>query len=232
MPTCTWAGSPRWRCRPAATRSTRRALADRIGARLHLAPRFRQRVMGAPLGFGEAVWKDDPELRPRVSHVETVDPRLPMNPAGLQRLAGDFFSEQLDRERPSLADPARAAPPGPPGGGAGQGAPRDGRRHRGRGARAWCCSTSRPTPTSRRRSNGRPTPVRRACGMAVESVADGCPRAVPQHAPRGLGRAVAAPHAEGGGDDAAGRALAGRGRAPPRAALVPERRPSARAAWW
>ncbi len=75
------------------------ALAERIGARLHLAPRFRQRVMGAPLGFGEAIWKDDPEFDLR-RHVRCHDARQPMNPAGLQRLAGEFFSEQLDRERP------------------------------------------------------------------------------------------------------------------------------------
>ncbi len=76
-----------------------RALAERIGARLHLAPRFRQRVVGAPLGFGEAVWQDDPDFD-LGRHVEIVDPRLPLNTVGLQHLAGDFFSEQLDRERP------------------------------------------------------------------------------------------------------------------------------------
>src|SRR4051794_8060788 len=74
-------------------------LVSRIGARLHLAPRFRQRVVGAPLGFGEAMWKDDPGFDLR-RHVSVVDARHPMNAAGLQRLAGSFFSEQLDRARP------------------------------------------------------------------------------------------------------------------------------------
>src|SRR5256885_7961096 len=70
-----------------------------IGARLHLAPRFRQRVVGAPLGFGEAMWKDDPDFDLR-RHVRVKDERHPVNAAGLQRLAGGFFSEQLDRSRP------------------------------------------------------------------------------------------------------------------------------------
>jgi diacylglycerol O-acyltransferase len=70
-----------------------------IGARLHLAPRFRQRVVGAPLGFGEAMWKDEPDFDLR-RHVRVLDERHPLNAAGLQRLAGSFFSEQLDRARP------------------------------------------------------------------------------------------------------------------------------------
>jgi WS/DGAT/MGAT family acyltransferase len=75
------------------------ALIQSIGARLHLAPRFRQRVVGAPLGFGEAMWKDDPDFDLR-GHVSVLDERQPLNAAGLQRLAGSFFSEQLDRSRP------------------------------------------------------------------------------------------------------------------------------------
>ncbi len=82
-----------------ADRLDAEGLVARIGARLHLAPRFRQRVVGAPLGFGEAMWKDDLAFDLR-RHVEVLDSRHPMNAAGLQRLAGTFFSEQLDRNRP------------------------------------------------------------------------------------------------------------------------------------
>src|SRR4051812_8046733 len=70
-----------------------------IGARLHLVPRFRQLVVGAPLGFGEAIWKDDPDFDLR-RHVRVLDERHPLNAGALQRLAGSFFSEQLDRARP------------------------------------------------------------------------------------------------------------------------------------
>ena len=74
-------------------------LIARIGARLHLAPRFRQRVVTPPLGLGEAVWRDDPDFDLR-RHVSCVEARQALNVGGLQRLAGEFFSEQLDRERP------------------------------------------------------------------------------------------------------------------------------------
>ena len=96
-----------------------------------------------------------------------------MNPPGLQRLAGEFFSEQLDRERPLwqiLLVPSLAAA---------------GRRCSARcttrwwtasrrWSSAWCCSISRRTPTFRRRSSGRPTPGPAGLRLAVESVADGC----------------------------------------------------------
>jgi WS/DGAT/MGAT family acyltransferase len=55
--------------------------------------------VGAPLGFGEAMWKDDPDFVLR-RHVSVVDDRQPPGAAGLQRLAGRFFSEQLDRAQP------------------------------------------------------------------------------------------------------------------------------------
>jgi diacylglycerol O-acyltransferase / wax synthase len=72
------------------------ALADRVAARLHLAPRFRQRVAPAPVG--EPLWIDDPGFSlDRHLRVETRSVR---GRPGLERLAGDFLSEQLDRSRP------------------------------------------------------------------------------------------------------------------------------------
>jgi diacylglycerol O-acyltransferase len=87
------------------------ALAERIAARLHLAPRFRQLVVPAPLG--EPLWADDPEFRPdrHLTLEAPVRGRL-----ALEALAGEFFSEQLDRSRPlwriavvPRAGPGRAA---------------------------------------------------------------------------------------------------------------------------
>lgn len=70
-------------------------LAERLAARLPLAPRFRQRVVPAPLG--EPVWVDDPRFR--------IEDHLTVEGASagdgrLQELVGAFFSRQLDRDRP------------------------------------------------------------------------------------------------------------------------------------
>ena len=86
------------------------ALAERIAGRLHLAPRFRQVVVPAPLG--EPLWVDDPEFA--LSRHLTV--RELGDPKGLEQLASEFFSEQLDRSGPlwkisivPRAGPGRAA---------------------------------------------------------------------------------------------------------------------------
>lgn len=71
-------------------------LADRVAARLHLAPRFRQRVMPAPVG--EPLWSDDPRFR--LERHLSVETRSVRGRQALERLAGDFLSEQLDRSRP------------------------------------------------------------------------------------------------------------------------------------
>ena len=72
-------------------------LAERIAARLHMAPRFRQRVVSAPLG--EPYWADDPtfslDRHLRVEHLAG-----PGGAAALGQLASDFLSQPLDRSRP------------------------------------------------------------------------------------------------------------------------------------
>jgi WS/DGAT/MGAT family acyltransferase len=93
------------------------ALAERIAARLHLAPRFRQRVVPAPLG--EPLWADDPAFRVD-RHVSVVQPEGVESGRGartaMDALAADFLSSQLDRSRPlwelvvvPRAGPGRAA---------------------------------------------------------------------------------------------------------------------------
>lgn len=88
-------------------------LAQRIAARLHLAPRFRQRLAGSPLG--EPAWADDPGfLLTRHVHAHAG---APPTRAQLDGLAGMFLSTQLERSRPlweilvvpRLADSDRAA---------------------------------------------------------------------------------------------------------------------------
>jgi diacylglycerol O-acyltransferase len=74
------------------------ALIEQIGSRLHLAPRFRQRVLEAPLGVAEPGWRDDPAFDIR-RHV-TVRTGPPLSAAAVRREVDDFLSEQLPRDRP------------------------------------------------------------------------------------------------------------------------------------
>jgi diacylglycerol O-acyltransferase len=69
-----------------------RRLKETIAARLHLVPRFRQRLTRAPLGFGEPVWVDDPDFS--LAH------HLRVSQGDVRTLADEFLSEQLDRSRP------------------------------------------------------------------------------------------------------------------------------------
>ncbi|MDX6581919.1 MAG: diacylglycerol O-acyltransferase / wax synthase [Solirubrobacterales bacterium] len=87
-------------------------LTERIAARLHLAPRFRQLVAPAPLG--EPIWVDDPGFR--LDRHVTVATEPVRGRRDLERLAGGFLSQQLDRRRPlwqivvvPRAGPGRAA---------------------------------------------------------------------------------------------------------------------------
>jgi WS/DGAT/MGAT family acyltransferase len=74
-------------------------LAERIGARLHLAPRFRQRLAPAPLGLAEPAWVDDPRFELR-RHVRVVEPPEPLTRGELRTLTDRFLSTQLRRDRP------------------------------------------------------------------------------------------------------------------------------------
>jgi len=71
-------------------------LRRRIAARLELATRFRQRLAWAPVG--EPSWVDDPDFD-LADHVRVHDGAEPSR-AGLDEIAGEFFSSQLDRGRP------------------------------------------------------------------------------------------------------------------------------------
>ena len=75
-----------------------RALIEQIESRLHLAPRFRQRVVEAPLGVAEPGWRDDPAFS--IGEHVIVHPGGPLSPAAVRRVVDDFLSEQLPRDRP------------------------------------------------------------------------------------------------------------------------------------
>ena len=73
-------------------------LIEQIESRLHLAPRFRQRVRESPLGVAEPEWRDDPMFDIR-DHV-TVRRGPPLTPAAVRCEVDGFLSTQLPRDRP------------------------------------------------------------------------------------------------------------------------------------
>ena len=70
-----------------------------VGERLHLVPRYRQRLAFVPLQQGRPVWVDDPQFRLPFHIRHTALPK-PGSDAQLRRLAGRVFSQALDRGRP------------------------------------------------------------------------------------------------------------------------------------
>jgi diacylglycerol O-acyltransferase len=78
---------------------TLRELIDHIQSRLHLVPRYRQRLAYVPLGQGRPVWTDDPHFNPYYHIRHTALPK-PADDAALKRLAGRLFSQRLDRSKP------------------------------------------------------------------------------------------------------------------------------------
>ena len=74
-------------------------LIEAIEARLHLVPRYRQRLAFVPMNQGRPVWVDDPHFKVRYHVRHTALPR-PGGDEELKRLAGRVFSQALDRSRP------------------------------------------------------------------------------------------------------------------------------------
>jgi diacylglycerol O-acyltransferase len=68
-------------------------------AKLHLVPRYRQRVREVPLRLGRPVWVDDPHFSLRYHLRHTALPR-PGTDAQLRDLVGRLMSQQLDRGKP------------------------------------------------------------------------------------------------------------------------------------
>jgi WS/DGAT/MGAT family acyltransferase len=74
-------------------------LVEEIESRLHLVPRYRQRLAEVPFGQGRPVWVDDPHFQLTFHVRHTALPR-PGGEPELKRLAGRVFSQSLDRSRP------------------------------------------------------------------------------------------------------------------------------------
>jgi WS/DGAT/MGAT family acyltransferase len=74
-------------------------LVEHVVDRLHLVPRYRQRLAYVPFDQGRPVWTDDPHFNPRYHIRHTALPR-PADDEALKRLAGRLFSQRLDRSKP------------------------------------------------------------------------------------------------------------------------------------
>jgi diacylglycerol O-acyltransferase / wax synthase len=74
-------------------------LAEHVVNRLHLVPRYRQRLAYVPFEQGRPVWTDDPHFNPHYHIRHTALPR-PADDQALKRLAGRLFSQRLDRSKP------------------------------------------------------------------------------------------------------------------------------------
>jgi WS/DGAT/MGAT family acyltransferase len=72
---------------------------DHIASRLHLVPRFRQKLRFIPFGQGRPVWIDDPHLNLDY-HVRQTALPAPGSEEQLRNLAARIFSQQLDRSKP------------------------------------------------------------------------------------------------------------------------------------
>jgi WS/DGAT/MGAT family acyltransferase len=70
-----------------------------IEARLHLVPRYRQRLAFPPFGVSRPIWVDDAHFNARYHVRHTALPE-PGGADELRRLAGRVFSQQLDRDKP------------------------------------------------------------------------------------------------------------------------------------
>jgi WS/DGAT/MGAT family acyltransferase len=72
---------------------------DGLRERLHLVPRYRQKLAVPPAGTGRPLWVDDPNFRIEY-HVRHTALPAPGSEDQLLRLTGRIYSQQLDRSKP------------------------------------------------------------------------------------------------------------------------------------
>jgi diacylglycerol O-acyltransferase len=74
-------------------------LAELVRAKIHLIPRYRQRVRSVPLELGRPVWVDAPDFD-LAHHLRRLVLPAPGDDAALSRTMAELMSEPLDRDRP------------------------------------------------------------------------------------------------------------------------------------
>jgi diacylglycerol O-acyltransferase / wax synthase len=72
---------------------------DHVCSRLHLLPRFRQRLAFPPLGLGRPFWVDDPDFDP-AAHLRRSALPSPGTEEQFRELIGQALSPPLDRSKP------------------------------------------------------------------------------------------------------------------------------------
>src|SRR3954447_18880843 len=72
---------------------------DHVESRLHLVPRYRQKLAFPPLESGRPLWVDDPTFNLEY-HVRITALPKPGSEQQLRNLAGRIFSQRLDRSKP------------------------------------------------------------------------------------------------------------------------------------
>jgi diacylglycerol O-acyltransferase / wax synthase len=72
---------------------------DQVQSRMHLTPRYRQKLAFPPLETGRPLWVDDPNFNLEYHVRHTALPR-PGSMEQLELLAGRIFSQRLDRSKP------------------------------------------------------------------------------------------------------------------------------------
>src|SRR3712207_3449398 len=72
---------------------------EHIESRLHLVPRYRQKLAVPPLETGRPLWVDDPSFNLEYHARITALPK-PGSIDQLRSLAGRTFSQRLDRSKP------------------------------------------------------------------------------------------------------------------------------------
>jgi diacylglycerol O-acyltransferase len=70
-----------------------------LASKLHLIPRYRQRVRPVQLELGRPVWVDDPNFN-LAYHVRSTALVAPADDQAVCRLMGRLMSQELDRQRP------------------------------------------------------------------------------------------------------------------------------------
>jgi WS/DGAT/MGAT family acyltransferase len=74
-------------------------ITEALRGRLHLVPRYRQKLAVPPLGTGRPLWVDDPDFNLEYHVRQTALPD-PGSEEQLLNLASRIFSQQLDRSKP------------------------------------------------------------------------------------------------------------------------------------
>ena len=72
---------------------------DAVERRLHLLPRYRQKLQFVPFGINQPVWVDDVNFDVQY-HIRSLALPRPGTDAQLKRLVGIILSQPLDRDRP------------------------------------------------------------------------------------------------------------------------------------